>query len=141
MVELDPLDPRLRPSRARGRIHANSLHGREVDNDASVADGVTREAVPSPAHSHLQFIIAGEVHGSNDIGSPGAASDQGWLAVKHPIPNFPRLIVAMLAGVKQGTSQPGFELFRIFHLSPPSSGAATAGWRIAKPSSSGGNGT
>jgi hypothetical protein len=71
----------------------------------------------------LQFVIAGEVHGANDIGSPGAASDQGWPAVKHPIPYFPRLIVAILARLQQGTSQPGFELFHIDHLSPPSSGA------------------
>ena len=130
-VEFEPLDSRLRPSRARGRIHTNGLHGREVDNDATVADGVTWKAVPSPAHSHLQFIIAGEVHGANDIGSPGAASDHGWPAVKHPIPYFPRLVVAVLAGTQQGTSQTSFELFHGRHVSLPSSGLVQSRRRMA----------
>ena len=86
MVELDPLHAGLGPGRTSSRIDTNALHGREVDDEAPVADGKARVVVTSAAHRDLQALIPAEVHGAHHVGSAGTAGNQGWPSVEHPVP-------------------------------------------------------
>jgi hypothetical protein len=97
VVELDPLDAGLSPGRAGRGIDTDALHGREVDDEASVANRVAWEAVASPAHGRLQSIIPGEFYCANNVRSPGTAGNQRWPSVKHPVPHLAGVIVALVA--------------------------------------------
>jgi hypothetical protein len=73
----------------------DTLHGREIDNDASVANAMARKAVPSSAHRYLQPIIPSKAHGAYDIGSPSTTGNQGWPTVKHAVPQLPTLVIGI----------------------------------------------
>ena len=56
-------------------VYMNPLHGRQVDNDTSVADSVTGEAVSATSHRQQQIIVPGEIDRIDDIRHSGAAGD------------------------------------------------------------------
>src|SRR5262249_11064048 len=93
----------------------------EVDDDASVAHGVPREAMASPAHGGGQSVFPGEVHGANDVRRSGTAGNERWMSVKHPVPELPGLVVGVVARSYQLSAQPGSQLDGSF-LGPYTSG-------------------
>jgi hypothetical protein len=97
VVEFNPFDARLSPGSARTGIDTDTLHGREIDNDASVANAVAWKAVPTSAHRYLQPIIPSKVHGPYDVRGASTASNQGWATVKHAVPQLPTLIIGIAA--------------------------------------------
>src|SRR5215216_1239205 len=111
-VELAPEDPAGRTHGAPYRIYSNRLHEREIDHDAAVAHGVAGNGVPTSPHRDEQVTLAGEAHGRDNVIGARAASDERRIAVDGAIPDAPRLVVTILIGLQQGTSELASELLQ-----------------------------
>src|SRR5215470_18528740 len=88
--------------RAAFRIDEHAAHGREIDDDAIVAQRAAADVVAAAAHGDEQFLGARELHGVDDIGRAGAAGDEAGVLVDARVPNFARPVVGGVAGPDHG---------------------------------------
>jgi hypothetical protein len=61
--------------------------------------------VAATPHGDKQIVFTREGHGSGDIGAPGAAGDQRRPVVDHAVPDSSGLVVAVIAGEEQFSTQ------------------------------------
>ena len=54
----------------------DSLHARQVDDEAAVAECRAGDAVSSAANGHQHLVLAGEPNGSDDVGDAGTLGDE-----------------------------------------------------------------
>ena len=97
-VELAPEHASFSMHGARRRVDSDSLHRREVDHEAAVAQRLTADAVATRAHRYEQISLACEVDRRDDVGDAGAAGDPGWAAVDRAVPDRAGLVVAFVLG-------------------------------------------
>ena len=64
-IELGPQDSWLGARRARGFIHLHRLHGRQVDHQTAIADGVAGDVVAAAVNREQEAVVAREIHGMN----------------------------------------------------------------------------
>ena len=95
-VELSPEYAAGGSCEARVRVHADRLHQRKVDHEATVADGVARYRVPSPADRDEQSSIPGEANGFDDVVRTCTARDEGRSPIDRAVPDPSRLLVSLL---------------------------------------------
>src|SRR5688500_15932437 len=72
MVDLTPDAAAGDADRASGRIDPDSLHVREVDNDAVVADAEPGTVVTATANREQHVVLASEVDRGDDVSDIGA---------------------------------------------------------------------
>ena len=108
-VELTPEDAACRPRGARRGIDGDRLHQRQVDHHAVVADGVARDGVTAAPDRDAEVALAREADGLGNVVGAGAARDQRGPAVDRAVPDAARLVVALFAGLQQGTAEAGAE--------------------------------
>jgi hypothetical protein len=97
-VELAIGNAALRTDRSPRGIDADPLHQGEIDDYTSVADCISGDVVATTPHRQNQLMIAGEVHPSDDVGHPGAASDQRWASIYHRIEDLPHRVITLITG-------------------------------------------
>src|SRR5918994_1423665 len=76
VVERRPGEPGLGDGPPAGRVDADALHRRGVDDDPTVAGGEPGDTVGAAAAHHLEPLAAGELHRPHDVGGTGAPDDQ-----------------------------------------------------------------
>ena len=77
---------------ARG-IHAHALHHRQVDDQPVVAAAEPGAVVAAAADGEQQALLAGEVHGGDDVGDVDAARDEPRPLVDHAVVEGARGVV------------------------------------------------
>ena len=95
------------------------MHGRQIDHEAAVADGLARGAVAATADGDEQVIGPGKLDGPDHVGRATALGDQRRTAVDHSVPDLAGPVVAVLARQEQGAPQAGLE---ILHRRPGQDG-------------------
>ncbi len=93
-VELAERDAGLHARRPSRRVHVDSLHGRQVDHEAIVDQGASRDVVPAAADRHDEIVLAREIHGRRHVPGVPAAHDDRRMAVDHSVPDGARVIVS-----------------------------------------------
>ena len=110
-VKLPPKHAALGPPGAIGRINADRLHRRQIDDHAAIVGPVSRCAVSATAHGEQKAIRPGEIHRLAHIAGIRATNDQRRTPVNVTIPNPARGFVFAIAGQNdpalQATSQCG----------------------------------
>src|SRR5688572_32997271 len=116
-VDVAPQRATLDPGRAAGGIDPHRPHRREVDDDPIVANGGAGDVVPAATYGDLQIVVAGETHGRDHVGGPGASSDQARAPVDGPVPHRAGSIVIGVVGTDQPASEPA-DLHRGWMFAP-----------------------
>ncbi len=93
VIEIGKRRAAFHARRPVGRIDVDGIHRRQIDYEAIVAHRRARDVVSAAADRHLQVVLAGEVHGGDDVGDAGATHDQGRAPVDHGIPERARFVV------------------------------------------------
>jgi hypothetical protein len=77
------------------------MHRRHIDDQAAIVGAETGCAVPPVTNGEVEPVIAGEVHGGDDVSHLLGAEHRQRALVKHAVVNDARLIVALVAGGEQ----------------------------------------
>ena len=96
-VELIPCEPPLRAGGAGLRIDVNALHERQVDHQAVVDRGATRDVVAASPDGDLELLIARQLHGISDVGQTAAAGDERRPLVDESVMDLPGFVITCLA--------------------------------------------
>ena len=105
MVHIAPLAARAHQHGARGRIHPHVVDGRQIDDQAVIADAQSGRIVPAAADRNPQVIGLRHPHGGDHIGDVGTFGDQPRLAIDHGVVDFPRLVVTGIFGFEHGAAE------------------------------------
>jgi hypothetical protein len=105
VIDLTPGETRLTARRAADGIDPEAFHRREVNHQATVADGVTGHVVAAAADSNLELVLAGEVDGAHDVNCSDAASNQGRMLVDHAVVDHAGRVVARVTGTEELATQ------------------------------------
>jgi hypothetical protein len=100
-IEAAPGRPALGSDRSATRIDMNTLHPREVDHQAAVHNGASRDIVPAAANRNFQAKAASKLDGVDDVRDPAALRDQRRPFVHHAVVHPPCGIVAGVGRLKQ----------------------------------------
>ena len=100
----------MNPGRLLRWIDPDAFHAREIDDDATIADGTATDAMPTAAHSHEQMVVASELDGSHDIDHAGATHDSLRVLINHAVPDFTGSVIATIVRADQFATQMGFEV-------------------------------
>src|SRR2546423_15147603 len=74
VIDVAPGTAALNADRALGRIDADALHARQIDDQTAVAGAQAGAVVAAAADGERELVLAG---GSNGAGSPGPAGGRG----------------------------------------------------------------
>ena len=99
-----------------GRIDVHAAHLRQVDHQAVVVDGVTGDVVAAALDRQGELVLAGEVDRVDDVRRARALDDHRRPSVDQPVPDRPRLVVAVLSGPQNPSADPrdeGVDRFRV----------------------------
>jgi 3D (Asp-Asp-Asp) domain-containing protein len=66
--------------------------------------------VPAAAYGDEQSVLPGKVDGGDDVAGVGAARDQRWMAVDHPVVDLAGLVVASIARLDQFAAESAGEI-------------------------------
>ena len=80
------------------RIHGDVAHGREIDRQSVIQDGLAGDTVATAADGHSQPLLAGEVHSRDHVIVVLAVGDQRRLAVDHAVPDRAGSVVLVVIG-------------------------------------------
>jgi hypothetical protein len=69
------------------RVDADALHGREVDHQAAIADGVTRDVMTATANGNQESVGSSKIDGMNHISSTSATGNERGTLIDHGVPN------------------------------------------------------
>src|SRR5262249_42541927 len=83
----------LGPYRSCIRIHADTLHRRQVDHQAAVISAVAPRAMAALANREPKRMRPGKTHGLLHVRHAGAPRDERRAAIDVPIPDMPRALV------------------------------------------------
>ena len=109
-VEPGPLRPAAGHRSARGGVHLDGRHRRQVDDDAIVAGGEAGDAVRSAPDGHRQALARREANGPDDVVGAGGTDDHRRVLVDGAVPDVARLLVLTVAGPHEGTRESPLEL-------------------------------
>ena len=104
-VDVAPGGTGLDPHRAALRIDMHVAQLGQVDHEAAVGDRGAGHIVPAAADGDGEVVSASERHALAHVRHPGAARDQGRVAVDHAVPHAAGLVVAAVAGPDQLAGQ------------------------------------
>jgi hypothetical protein len=76
VVEVTPGEPGLGAHRLPEGVDADAPHGRQIDHQPVVADGVPRDAVPTSTYGNQKFVRMRELHAGNDVAGACSARNQ-----------------------------------------------------------------
>lgn len=107
VVEVSPRRARSGTSCLGNRIDTHSVHGRKVDHQAVVADGLAGDVVPAPVHREQEVPVARKVDGCEDIGGSAASNDDGGPSIDHAVPDAASLVVSGVPGAQDLAPNPG----------------------------------
>ena len=99
VVEVAPRRAGIGTSGLVPRIHAHRAHLRHVDDEAAVVRPESGSAVPAAAHGQIEPVLAGEVHGSDDVADLLGLHDRQRPPVEHAVVDRARFVVASSAAV------------------------------------------
>ena len=91
-------------------IDPDAIHRFEIDHQAMITDGISRDIVASAFDREQQVVLAGEVHRSDYIGRAGTPYDDPGFSVDHVVPDRPSLLVVGLSWEESITAKSGGEL-------------------------------
>jgi hypothetical protein len=112
-VELSPQDAALGAHGARGDVHQNALHRRQVDHHARVDRRAARDVVAAAADRDLEAQRSRQGHGIDDVRDALATRDQGRTPVDQPVVHPAGVVVAgvgrpqQLAGERRSGARRG----------------------------------
>ena len=104
-IELSPQDAALRAHRARGDVHINALHRRQIDHQTLVDRRAAGDVVTAAAHGHLEAQRVGQAHGVDDVGDAMAAGDGGRMLVDQPVVDPAAVVVGVIGWPQQLASE------------------------------------
>jgi hypothetical protein len=141
MIDVCPARPGLNPHRPGIRIDRHFAHGREVDDQATIAHGVAGDAVASTAHRHKQALLTGKFHRGDDIVIRLALCNERWMPVDRSIPDFPCLFVCRMQGIQYSAAHGFPKTLQVIATDttvlagtrPHDVVPASDGWLIPKP--------
>jgi hypothetical protein len=87
----------------------NCIHPREIDYDAVVAESPPGDVMAAALDRHEKIIPACQFHGCHDISRVRTPGNQPWPCVDAGIPDLPRLIVAVVAGLQRLAMKSAFK--------------------------------
>ena len=96
-VEVAPARTALHAGSPAHRIDLHAAHARQVDDQATVAHGVSRHVVPASAHRDPQRVLTRERDGRRHVRFVRAQDDQGRPAIDHAVEHAARLVIAGVA--------------------------------------------
>ena len=96
VVEVAPRRAGIGASRLVPRIDTHGAHLRHVDDQAAVVRPESGPAVPAAAHREVEPVLAGEVHGGDDIADLLGPQDRQRPLVEHAVVDGARLVVALV---------------------------------------------
>ena len=106
--------PRVAPGSTKARlrfgVYADALHLREIDHQGVVPDRLAGDVVAGAAHGDEQSVLAGELHGRDNVGSGRALGDQRWLELLREHNAIIREQVRAYQGYEVKTEGDGFML-------------------------------
>jgi hypothetical protein len=85
-------------------------HWREINENAAIAQGMTRNRMAASAHRNLQISIAGKSQHGEDIGCAGATGDQRRTSADCTIPDRADLLIALVERAEQWSAEARSEL-------------------------------
>src|SRR5215467_15407805 len=91
------------------------LHGREVDDEPTVADGVPSDIVAASSDGYGHASSSGELHAPHDISHRCAAGDSSGTPIDHPIPHPAGLIIRCVGRLDEVPEEPGFQFPQVAH--------------------------
>ena len=107
-VELAPGQARLRARRLRLGVDRRSLHRRRGRSRCRRRRCRSPAAeCPPPRTATVRPLLAGEVHGRDDVVRRGAARDQRGMAVVDAVPDEARLVEVVVAGLQERAAEGG----------------------------------
>ncbi len=100
-IELSPQDATLSPHRARGAVHVNALHRRQIDHQAVIDRCPACDIVTAAADRHLEAERVRHSHSVDDIGHAMAAGDGGRTPVDQPVVYSATVVVCVIRRSQQ----------------------------------------
>ncbi len=110
MIDIAPAAAAADAHRPRGRVHVDVADGREIDDQAIVADAEPAGIVAAAADRNAQLILAAETYRGHDVRHIGALGDQPRLAADHRIVNLPRVLITRVFRLNQFSAKLAAEL-------------------------------
>ena len=101
--------PRFRPGDARFGVNPHTLHRRQIDHDAALADAFAGNVVTATPHRRQQLIVPGQVDRVGHVRRALALHDQRRPFVDHAVPDLAGRVIAFAAGQQQPAAQAGRE--------------------------------
>ena len=86
-VEVAPEQTGLRLRGAPGRVDADALHRREIEQQPALAHGLSGDPVPAAADRDRQLAATSEADGGDDVRDPGAADHRDRAAIDPAVPD------------------------------------------------------
>ena len=125
-VDLPPGGAGLYVRGAGGGVDVHGLHGRQIDDQAVVADRAAGDLVAAAADAGDGAMVAGDSDRLDDVGDVGAAGDHGRVAVDQPVPHPSGFVIAGVVAVDDLAAQGGAQCVahRLFGR------RCHAGWRV-----------
>jgi hypothetical protein len=93
LVDLTPSTPGAGPHPGVFRIDLDPIHTPDVDQDASVFDGVARVGMPTSLDGDSEAFCTSEGDGSSHVARVGALNDQGGEPQESLVPDGASLVV------------------------------------------------
>ena len=96
-VEFPDRETRFGAHGPRCGINADTLHGRQIDDQAAVTECAAADVVTAAADGDQQAMLACEADRDDDVGEPRAARNQPRMSLDARIPDPPGAVVLAVA--------------------------------------------
>jgi hypothetical protein len=100
-IELLPQDATLGSCSRRPHVHVNSLHERQVDQQASIERRMSGHVVAAATDGDGEIERSCELHRGDNVGDTATASDRGWMLVDQTVVHPAPFVVARVGGLEQ----------------------------------------
>jgi hypothetical protein len=104
VIELAPGQTGFGASGASSLINPYSFHGGQINEEPTIADGVTCDIVTATTDRDEEFVGSSESNGGDDIGSTSAAGDENWLTIDHAVPDLADSFIAIIIWAQKCTA-------------------------------------
>src|SRR5262245_58417487 len=112
-VEFAPEHTAFGTRRSLLRVHADALHRRHVDYEASVIGPIAWRTVAAAAHRNSNTVSLGELHRALNVGNAGTARNQRWSTIDIPVPDPPGRFVTSVPALYEFTAKGLSEIFDV----------------------------
>src|SRR3569832_574534 len=108
-IELPQFESGLCPGGAPLGIHADGLHGRQIDHEAILQDSLSDYIVYSDAEGDRKVRRSRKAHCLSDLTGVVTSGNERRLAVNHPVVDFSRLLEVGMCRCQRATGEAFFE--------------------------------